>query len=257
MGRVTKDEFDRAQGGSYAPRPKGKIPWAPERDATISEMREWLSNAIGLPGGVRVETVFRAGRDAEDPLTIVLSNGTKMRSSRQKTLQQARTLQAFLASESDGVAQPCYLSPAEVGDVYTVLCRLGTAAAKVDAVADLRERLAGFLSRSEELFGSLGYEARYATIEAARMRPLFDRLAALNGSDSRPVVVVDQESNARYIRASEWVAYLRFTVGHTVNESRLVAQMSEIGSERVEPQAWNADRSHKTHLVFYSVPEDL
>lgn len=243
--------------------PKGrKLPYPPNREATLSEVREWLSNGAGLPPEVRIETVLRPGREPENPLTIVLSNGLKLRCPHQARLQQPRTLQAFLASESDGIAQPAYLSPAEVGEFYTQLCRLGNAAARVDPVADMTERLIAFVGLCDVVPGSVrDVTKRYVTIEALRMRPAFDRGVALgttNGTPQyRPALLQDDAFGQRYVRASEWVVYLRFVVGWTVNESQLVARMTELGSERIEPQAWNADRSHKTHLVFYALPEGL
>jgi hypothetical protein len=263
MSPISESDADAAKrrGNRLQPRPKGKIPFLPERSATFSELREWLSTAIGLPNQIRVDTVIRAGRDIEDPLTIVLSNEMKMRCSHQKRLQQNRTLQAFLASESDGIADAPYLSPVETGDVYKAICRLATVAAKADPVDDLHERLTAFVGISQQMRGSLARAARYLTIERIRaQRPRFDRSTALgrNGEpEVRPIVLVDLAGAARYIRASEWLTYLRFVLGQTVDPSRLVAQMAELGSERMPIQAWNLDRSHKTHLVFYSLPEDL
>lgn len=243
------------------PRPKGKIPYPPDRDATVPQLRDWLSNAMGLPPEVRVDAVTRAGRDPDDALTIVLSNGIAMRCAVQKRLQQPRTLQAFLASESDGIAQPAYLSPAEAGDAYVVLCRLGTACERHDPIADLLERLSTFVQLAEELHGTLLPEGRYKTIEAIRARPAFERGVAIDMRNGQPqvvpVVLVDAGAKRHYIRASEWMVYLRFCVGMTFDEGRLPSIMGELGSDRLHPQAWNADRSHKTHLVFYTVPENL
>jgi hypothetical protein len=251
---------ERSKNG-HKPRPKGKIPYLPDRSATLPELREWLSNACGLPEEVRVDTVIRPGREPEDPVTMILSNSTKLRCAHQSRLLQPKTLQAFLASESDGIAQPAYLSPAEVGDVYTAFCRLGTASARSDPVADLHERLISFVDLCDDLEGSLNLEERYVTIETIRRRLPFDRSIALGMKggqpECRPVLLVDTRHHKRYVRASEWVVYLRFVVGRTVDESGLVARMSELGSPRCEPQAWNGDRSHKTHLVFYELPEDL
>ena len=243
-------------------RPKGKIPYPPDRSESLSAVRDWLSDSCGLPAEVRIEIVVRPGREPEDPLTIVLSNGMKLRTSHQSRLQQARTLQAFLASESDGIAQAPYLSPAEVGDVYTGLCRLGTASARSDPVADLHERLAMFVEIADEVIGSLNPAQRFVTIEALRKRPAFDRSTALamkaGKVEHSPVLLVDGlDDGRRYVRASEWVAYLRFVHGQTVNESGLVARMAELDSDRVDPQAWNSDRTRKVHLVFYTVPEGL
>jgi hypothetical protein len=257
MPDFTNDDLDRAQQKA---RPKGKIPYPPDREATLGSVREWLSNAAGLPPEVRIEVVLRPGREPEDPLTIVLSNGMKLRCPHQSRLQQPRTLQAFLVSESDGIAQPSYLSPSEAGDFYGQLCRLGTVGSRSDPVADLDERLNDYIRLCLKSHGSISDRAaRYTTIEEIRARQGFTRSIAMgmrNGvPEVNPVLLVDDHDGRRYIRASEWVVYLRFVVGWTVNESQLVGRMAELGSERSYPEMWNADRSHKTHLVFYSVPE--
>lgn len=253
MPRVTEADLDVAQA---KPRKNGKLPPAPGRDEPLSLLRQWLSDASGLPAEVRIETVIRSGQEPEDPITLVLSNRTLMRCPHQSRMQSAKTLQAFLASASDGIALPHYLSPAEVGDYYSALCRMSAATSKADPVGDLRERLATYVALCQPLYGALDIEGRFATIEACRSRPVFDRAAAEKRSDALPVRVVDGDRQ-NWIRASEWVCWLRFAQGRTVDESGLVARMAELGSERSDPQAWNSDRSRKVHLVFYSIPEDL
>jgi hypothetical protein len=248
---------DRANG---KPRPKGKIPYRPDRAATLPEWREWLSNALGLPPEVRVETILRSGLDDTDPLTIVLSNGVKMRCPHQRRLQIPAALQAFVASTSAGVAQPNRLSQAEAGDVFVALCVIGTTPGAADPAADLHEHLEGFVKLAETVDSSLDAEHRYATIADVKARVPFDRTAIdamRHGLFPRPVVVDDGVIGRRYVRASEWITYLRHFVGQTVDPSALVARMAEIGSERFHPQAWNLDRSHKHNVVLYSLPEDL
>jgi hypothetical protein len=244
------------------PRPKGKIPYAPARDASLTDVRDWLSDAAGLPLDVRVEEVHVYGSELEDPVAMVLSNKMRLRCPHRSMLTQPRTLQAWLASASDGIAQPLYLSPGEAGDFHTQLCRLGGPSVHSDPIADLHERLAAYVGLCTELVGSIVDMAhRFVTIEAIRQRPAFDRGVALGMTNGRPevapVLLVDQGDAQRYVRASEWVAYQRFVLGRKVDESGLVARMAEMGSERVDPQAWNADRSRKVHLVFYTLPEGL
>lgn len=250
------DDIERRKNGAK-PRPKGKIPHPPSREEPLSEVRQWLSDAAGLPPEVRIEVVIRSGTEPEDPLTVVLSNKIQMRCPHQSRLQQARTLQAFLASASDGIAMPPYLGPAEVGDFYTALCRMSAAVAHPNSVADLRERLAQYVGLCEPLHGSIHRSQRYTTLEAMKARPSFDRSSIEGRAPDRPVVLLDGVEKRRYIRASEWVAWLRFAQGRTVDESGLPALMTELNSERVDPQAWNSDRSHKVHLVLYSLPEDV
>jgi hypothetical protein len=181
------DAIERRKNGDK-PRPKGKIPYLPDRTATLPELREWASNAAGLPPEVRVETITRPGRDPSDPLSIYLSNGVELRCEHQKQLQMPRTLQAFLASESDGIAQPSYLSPAEVGDFYIALCRLGTAAARTNARSALSEQLAAFVELTAEVPGSIVDRARrYDMLQTLRARPTFDRADRPAGVERRPV----------------------------------------------------------------------
>ena len=62
MSPIEDHELDRPD----APRKRGLIPPLPDRDAPFSVLRGWVSDAIGLPPTVRVETVVRHGRDDED-----------------------------------------------------------------------------------------------------------------------------------------------------------------------------------------------
>lgn len=263
MTDFTADDFDSddRKRANSRPRKNGHIPHRPNRAASLPEWRQWLSNALGLPPEVRVETVYRHGRDSVDPLTIVLSNKMQMRCKHQRELTVPRTLHSFLASESDGVAQPDKLSETEALEVFLALCVLGTAAAKADPVADLHEYLTMFVTIGEIVTGGLGREQRYVTIRALLGRPAFDRGVALdmrNGQPScRPAVLLDKSDDKRYVRASEWTAYLRHVINQKVDPSALVARMAELDSQRIDPQAWNADRSHKAHVVLYSLPVSL
>lgn len=274
MARVPDDKV-----GGNAKAPKGrKIPYPPAREASLPEIRSWLSNAAGLPPEVRIDAVTRAGPDADDPATILLSNGMNLRCSTQAQLQQARTLQAFLASTTEGIALPQYLGPAEVGDFYLQLCRLANVLSKHDAVAELQEWFGQFVRLGEELHGSLEPSGRYTTIEALRARPLFDKAAAQGvryGAQPEGVLpvllidtLVDENGKAigpdgtgrRYVRSLEWINYMRFTLGEKFNTSGLPARMSEFGAKHWEPQAWPAPdgeaRRGKRRMAFYILPAE-
>ena len=262
MTEYDDDDFDRAAGRKGKPRPKGKIPYRPDRSEALPMWRDWISNAFGLPPEVRVETAIRSGMDDADPLTVVLSNGVKMRCPHQKRLQAPASLQAFLASSSNGIAQPLRLSEAEAGDVFVALCVIGTTPEASDPAADLQENLGAYVGIAVALEGSLDLEQRYVTLAQLKARPAFDRKAADDiragqPNGARPAVLLDTIFRRRYVRASEWIAYLRHYVGQTVDPSALVARMAEIGCLRDHPQAWNSDRSHKHNVVLYSLPEDL
>jgi hypothetical protein len=233
-------------------RPKGHLPYLPSRDASFSVLRQWVSNAIGLPPQVKVESVTRYGRDDDDSLNISLSNDVQIRCNRQKRLQSPGPFQAFFASESDGLCQPKYLSRAEVGDVFVALCRLGTADAAASELDILRERLDMFVAMCDLHHGSLLPQWRFVTISALKQRAIYDPKVPR----SQPVLVNDMEWHKQLIRPIEFVAYLRVIHGQTVNESTLEGRMTEMGGARHSLQAWDGAREHKVKLVFYELPQD-
>ena len=216
-------------------------------------LRQWVSNAIGLPPTVRVEAVTRFGRDDEDSLSISLSNNVVIRCNRQKRLQSPGPFQAFFASESDGLCQPKYLSRAECGDVYVALCRLGTADAAASELDMLRERLDMFADMCDIIPASLLPPDRYVTIAALKQRPTYD---AKQPGRARPVVIVDTPWGKRFVRQVEWVSYLRVIHGQVVNEAVLEGRMKELGGPRHALQAWDSGRHNKVALVFYELPTD-
>jgi hypothetical protein len=234
------------------PRKRGLIPPLPDRDAPFSVLRGWVSDAIGLPPTVRVETVVRHGRDDEDSLTISLSNDLVLRCNRQKRLMSPGPFSAFFASESDGLCQPKYLGRGEVADVFVALCRLGTAEAKATEVDILRERLDMFVEMCDVFPASLSGPDRYITISHLRTRRAYDPHAPATS----PVLVVDDKVGKRYIRTVEFVAYLRVIHGQTVNEATLPSRMHEAGCPRQALQAWDIGRHKKVAMVFFELAPD-
>jgi hypothetical protein len=233
----------------------GKLPPLPDRDAPFSAVRHWVSDAIGLPPTVRVETVVRYGRLDDDSLAISLSNDVVIRCDRQKRLQAPGTFQAFFASESDGLCQPKYYRRDEVGDVFIALCRLGTADTAASELEAFSERLDMFVGMCDKFPASLRPPERYSTISKLRARPTYD--PKYNGIDPHPpVLVVDEGWGKRFIRHTELVGYLRVIHGQTVDERVMPGRMREVGGDRHNLQAWAPDRSQKIHLVFYELPPE-
>lgn len=233
-------------------RKRGLIPPLPDRDAPFSVLRGWVSDAIGLPPTVRVETVVRHGRDDEDSLTISLSNDMVLRCNRQKRLMSPGPYSAFFASESDGLCQPKYLGRGEVADVFVALCRLGTAEAKATEVDILRERLDMFVEMCDPFPASLSGPDRYITISHLRSRPTYDP----HMPQHKPVLVTDHKVGKRYIRTVEFVGYLRVIHGQTVNEATLPSRMHEAGCPRQALQAWDLGRHKKVAMVFFELASD-
>ena len=244
------------------------LPVLPDREASFSELRQWVSGAIGLPPTVRVDTVVRFGRGDEDALSITLSNGMTIRCDRQKRILSPGGLQAFFASESDGLCSPKYLTKAECGDSYIALCRLATATAEQDELGSLTERLESFVNLTEMMHMSLTPLYRYQTLRRIQDRPEYDRKAATEGKQGgqytvRPVLVADHEwsserGNTTYLlRHSEFITFLRVVHMLTIADNFLKGRMAEIGCEYHPLQAHGPRRRGHLSGTFYSLAPEM
>lgn len=244
-----------------APRKGGTIANLPSRDASFSVLRQWVSNAIGLPSAVKVDTVTRFGRDEDDALVLTLSNDTVLRCGRQKRLQQPASFRAWLASESDGLCRPPHFKPAEVGDIYVALCALATAAVEQDEMSELVERLQGFVSMCEVVHSSLTPEYRYETLRRLQKRDEYDRTAAAEGKKGRttvrPVLVADHVWQTYLVRHSEFITQLRVVHMQTVPDMWLKGRMAELGCEYHAVQAHGPGRRGHASMTFYQLAPEL
>lgn len=238
-------------------RPRGTIPYLPDRDASFSVLRNWVSNAIGLPPAVRLDTVTRAGRNDDDALTLYLSNGVKIRCPQQKRLQSPGPFSAFFASETDGLCRPPYLNRPEVADVFTALCALGSADETRNELDDLRERVETFIEMCEPLPGTLTPANRYTTLRALKTRGQYDKNAAKAVRGRKPVLVIDREWPAKFIRHIELLTYLREIHNQTLSDTFLQGRMRELECTYHKLQAHNLDRTHHAALAFYELSDDL
>jgi hypothetical protein len=255
------DQYDPSDFQEVKPRKGGKLPPTPDRDTPFSELRQWVSNAVGLPGAVRVDTVVRFGKGEDDSMVLTLSNGLVIRCAQQKRLHTPKGFQTFFMGESDGLCLPKYLSAPEIGDVWGALCRLATATAEQDELSELGERLAGFVSMCEVVHMSLTPDYRYATLRALQARDEYDRKAATEGKQGRhivrPVLVADHEWKAYLVRHSEFITQLRVVHMQTVSDNFLKGRMAELGCEYQALQAHGPGRRGHAHLAFYRLADDM
>jgi hypothetical protein len=208
----------------------------------------------------------RGGRGEEDSMTFYLSNEMVLRCDRQKRLLTPRGFQTFFASETDGLCQPQHLTQAEIGDMFTVFCRLATATVEHDELSELTERLLGFVNMCEVLHVSLTPEYRYSTLRRLQAREEYDRKAATEGKGSgrapvRPVLVADHEWGADgavyLIRHSEFITHLRVVHMLTMSDNFLKGRMTEIGCEYHALQAHGPGRRAHPHLAFYTLAPEM
>ena len=238
----------------------------PGRGASFSDLRQWLSDAIGLPPAVRVDSVIRFGRGDDDALALTLSNEMVIRCDRQKRLHSPVSLQAFLASESDGLCRPQHLTRPECGDVYIAICALATAAAEQDELTELRERLEGFVQMCEPVHASLQPDYRYATLRRLQARAEYDRAAASDTKKGRavvtPVLVADHEwsednGTTYLVRHSEFITQLRVVHMQTIADNFLKGRLAEVGCVYHALQAHGPGRRGHAALAFYELPSDM
>lgn len=244
-----------------AARKGGTIPYLPGRDAPFSVLRQWVSNAIGLPPTVKVDTVTRFGRDEDDALVLTLSNDTVIRCNRQKRLHSPPSFRAWLASESDGLCRTTHLKPGEVLDIYVALCALATAAVEQDEMSELRERLQSFVAMCEVMHGSLTPEYRYNTLRRLQKRDEYDRSAATEGKKGRttvrPVLVADHEWKTYLVRHSEFITQLRVVHMQVVPDTWLKGRMAELGCEYHALQAHGPGRRGHASMTFYQLAPEM
>lgn len=262
---LTPDDIGKAEPEPKVPKGR-RIPYMPDREASFSDIRQWLSTAIGLPDKVRVDAVTRFGRGEDDALAIMLSNDMVIRCDRQRRLLTPGGLQSFFASESDGLCRTQYLSKAECGEVYIVLCALATAAAEQDELSELRERLEGFVQMCEPVHGSLQPEYRYSTLRRLQAREEYDRAAASDikkgRSATRPVVVADHEwaggdGTVYLVRHSEFITQLRVVHMQTIADNFLKGRMAELGCTYHALQSHGPGRRGHAALAFYELPHNM
>jgi hypothetical protein len=254
--QYSEDDFTETKA-----RPKGHIPHLPDRDVSFSTLRQWVSDALGLPPTVRVDGVIRQGRGEDDPLSITLSNDMVIRCDRQKRLHSAATFVALLTSESDGLCRPKSLNRPEVEDVYNALCTLATTVAVQDELSELHERLDGFVNMCESVHLSVTPDYRYSNLRRIQKRDEYDRNAATAGKQGRvivrPVLIADHEWGAYLIRHSEFITHLRVVHMQSVADNYLKGRMAELGCEYHSLQAHGPAKRGHVQLAFYKLSEDM
>jgi hypothetical protein len=239
----------------------------PGHGATLGEVRDWLTAALGPPPGYAVAEFTRAGRQRGDPcrLTLEAPGGGRVsfRWNEQRELASASSLRASLYSQCDGLLRMASLSKAELEDVWAALCSLALVLTEQDERDEMAEWLAGFLAVADPLTGyTLTPAGRPDALAAIRERTRFTRRTALELSDpqidpstvAHPTVVVDRADGSRWIRASELATYVRHVIGVGIAQGTLDARIGEIDARRVPIEV----RVGKWHpkLVLYQLPED-
>lgn len=246
---------------SPMPKPKAKrgksaLKRPPKHDAALTEHREYVKAALGLPEGVDVKLAIRHGARTIDPLVLELSNGQRIRFEQQKQAMKLADWTQVAVTATNGIADPPTVTAWELLQVFRSICVIADAPAIVREEEDLRDALADFLSIAEPLtdFDFSSADGRYNAIAACRARPPWEP----RKSERDPVVLVDKDGT-RYLRAGELGAYLSYH--GLLAPSAVPGRMQELGIPRFdvngrEPSRPDGKTRRTGHIAVYRVPEE-
>jgi hypothetical protein len=256
--------------GEEAPgeaRKRGTLPYLPDRDAALSELRGWLTRAFAPPSGYTFDGFERHGRRLSDPAWVTFrtpaGGEARFRFPEQRALAKPTNLRSSVVSITDGLCRMGPVTNPEASDVWVALCAVAHVAAQQDEVEEFREHLDGFL-RVTEIDGAHTLEpsGRLDALLALQARGAFERRHARLMADDvnerhwdrRPIRLLDTVTAAAWVRVTELATYLRHVVGLQLGHGALDGRMSEIGAARVQFEARNG-RAHP-HLSLYRLPDE-
>jgi hypothetical protein len=253
------DEPDRRKRG---------WPKLPGHDASLSVIRDYLTQAANLPAGWIVDLAERHGRYGSDPLTITVrtpgeGDNINVRFDAQRECSKPSALRGAFFEATNGMSRMKYPKPAEASDFYGMVCALARVASTSTIADETEQWLHEYLGLAWVLDGrSLYPPDRYDTLIDIQRRGEFDRRQAgryLRGDlDDRErwVAVVDSKTEELWIRVGEFAAYLRHVFGVAgIAQHTLDARVLEFGGEReqLEENRRHRGGKHMT-LTFYRFP---
>lgn len=249
------------------PRPKGTMPYLPNRDVPLSTLREWLTRAFSPPSGYTFDEFERHGRRLSDPSYVQLrtpAGGTvRYRFPEQRALAKATNLRSSVVSITDGLCRMGNLTAVECSDVWTALVTVAHVAAEQDEVEEFREWIESYLHIAEpEGRYTLNPAGRYDALVALQARGSFERRhAQLIASEvderkwsRRPVLILDTETERQWVRVNELATYLRHVIGQPLGHGVLDGRMSEVGATRIQYEVRNGNSHPK--ITFYRLASD-
>jgi hypothetical protein len=259
-----REEIERDAG---KPRPKGTLPYMPDRDAPLSVLREWLTRAFAPPPGYSFDSFERHGRRLSDPawtsFRTPAGGEVRFRYPEQRALAKPANLRSSVVSITDGLCRMGPVTNPEASDIWSALCSIAHVVANQDEVEEFREHLDSFI-RVVEPEGRYTLEppGRYDTLIGLQERGQFERrhaLAMATEADEykwslRPVLLIDHQTGERWVRVIELSAYLRVVVGMQLGHGVLDGRMSELGAVRQRFEVRNG-KTHP-HCSLYRLPAD-
>lgn len=269
MTGISDDDLDEIERKSRTDksRPKGTMPYLPDRDAPLSQWREWITRALSPPSGYAFDEFERHGRRLSDPAYVQLrtpaGGAVRYRFPEQRALAKSTNLRASVVSITDGLCRMGNLTGPEKDDVWAALVIVAHVAAEQDEVEEFREWVESYLRVTEpEARYTLNPPGRYDALMALQARGSFERrhaqLIATEVDERkwsrRPVLLVDSETDRHWVRVNELATYLRHVIGQPLGHGVLDGRMSEIGAPRIAYEVRNGN-SHP-RMTFYRLASD-
>lgn len=261
MPDFTEAEMDALQ---EKPRKSGSLPYL-KSDRDRQYLAGWLTRASRpAEKGYTLQTAERLGRDLKDPCVLIFANGReepkRFRVKQQKDL--TRNPRMTLVSLSDGWLDVPHLTPSEIEDYWSALCRFAAVLTEFDEVDQTREWVEAMLPSTMPLNGyTLVPDGRHDALMAIRHAGEFrkpDAQQMLRGDErwqQRPCRFIDSQTGNQWIRPGETATYLRHIVGvEPLSHSTLRARLREIGVLR---QHFEDYRPPHPKLDLYQLTESL
>ena len=154
---------------------KRQLPYPPERDAPLADLRAFVRRAMGLPDVIRIDEVVRYGPRTGDSLVIKLSNGTRAVFDSQGDVTAPRHWRDTIQTATAGIGKPSTYTGAELGDVLWALCVISASTEEQRFEDELTELVRELVTMAEPVHGTLEeVEPRYLLLGALGGRTLYD-----------------------------------------------------------------------------------
>jgi hypothetical protein len=257
MTPVYDDDLERLEHADK-PRPKGTLPYLPDRD--LERLRTWLTQAFAPPPGFVLEAFQRGGKQRTDPCSLTFRNGRETRTLRFNAQSEliGRRLRPSVLGISDGWLRMVRLKDDEIEDVWAGLCVFGSVISEFDDREETHKWTQQLVHATEPLHGySLVPDARHNALMAIKRRGEFRRLDALAfpGGERRPVRFVDAHTGEQFVRSGETAAFVRWVLGvEPLSYSVLRARLADI---KIAARFFEDRRAPHPKLMLYRLTERL
>jgi hypothetical protein len=241
------------------------LPYLPDQGAPELDFRDWLTGATGCPAGMTFGDFTRHGSDLSDPCSFTLrGGGGEVQTFRtvQRQLANPATIRATLVYATNGLLRPAHLSKIEYEDIWVGLIELSNIIDTRSEADEVWSWLTQY-ERSCDVVERLSLVARHRldALLTLQRRPTWGKIQASGDKPAepgaRPVWIVDFTTREQYVRASEFLTFVRHTIGTPISSSTLSSRLREIGGDRVKYEVRSrVDRGLHPRLTFYLMPAE-